>query len=665
VIAAAAIVVIAAAPMVEVWPYAVERQEGAFVYSYDLTPAKLAGPTPDAKAAHGAAATAFLRALPRTVQVAVPAKGALRLEAGRPLEQGSLSSTFAKVPRGRIASGNPLDDGSGAKLKPALHPDEPKLLASVDAVLWGARQLEEQATAALVTEIEKGAAPFWRTVARKALALASKGHGDAKDGALLLAARIAAADACLDSARLGDASRANTALAESVAAQLKELQLTLSAQLAPAALSWSQTTRCHWLRAQALAIPFADTRAGAAAPLTFLVLLEDDVALRAQREVLLRQQAAVLGSASEVVGYEAVAQGKAKWALENLGEFLGSLGPTRTSAPLGIWPAPQTPMSRFLSELKGSEAVGALEQWASAVSDARVDFDAANSHGPWPAQREKAPSMLLSDEGLSQVQLDGSWVQRLSSAFLSLSGGHMEPSDQSRDIAVSFEERSELKVRLQAPPMLEVEPMAKAYSEQAASLTQLVAVLEGEKGWAQVRGLQPRGTRRSQGLLVDAKRWAQLLRGLAKLSVGEGASTDADVVQARRWLSSWTGDEVFSFDGREVVGSPMTMGGERAWAAKVGIGRRELVASYASPVEASVLGDGASFVIGTLAEQRFIVPVWVTTEVTTHAQLPVMSAAAWQKLCDSARRVASECEAVLKEAVAVGSPAKVEAPRAQ
>ena len=117
--------VLAAAPMVDLSPYAVKPlPDGAREYSYDLAGVKALGASPDAVATHGEdKVKAFLKGLPRTVKLRVEATP-VDLAAGRGVEAGALAKSFAAVRNTEIASDNPLAKKPPSKLRAPFDPAE-------------------------------------------------------------------------------------------------------------------------------------------------------------------------------------------------------------------------------------------------------------------------------------------------------------------------------------------------------------------------------------------------------------------------------------------------------------------------------------------------------------------------------------------------------------
>src|SRR5205814_5865603 len=130
------------------------------------------------------------------------------------------------------------------RLLDPLHPDNPKFVAPIDAAMWKARQLELGTVAALELSEEPARRDFWSKVLDRASSRYQSSSGDAKEGALALSARVAAALACLEVGRESVAVVSNDDLR---AATTQEIQTTSLAQ-APSFWSWSPELRCGWVR---------------------------------------------------------------------------------------------------------------------------------------------------------------------------------------------------------------------------------------------------------------------------------------------------------------------------------------------------------------------------------------------------------------------------------
>lgn len=217
-------VMLAAAPMAEAWPYAARPLPGGGVeYRFDLTPVKRSGGSADALDAWGEAKVkAFLAALPREVRVKV-GRAPLELASAQGEEDRPLAPSFAASSDGAMASSDPLGRAAAARLRPALHPEEPKVLVSPEAVAWLVRSLEEAVVAAVALDSERLQRRLWAQVQKEAVRRAGLAQSDAREGALLLAGRVAAAEACLQPGRLAEATRGAPEVAQAARVELEAL----------------------------------------------------------------------------------------------------------------------------------------------------------------------------------------------------------------------------------------------------------------------------------------------------------------------------------------------------------------------------------------------------------------------------------------------------------
>jgi hypothetical protein len=638
--------VLAAAPLAEVWPYEAKRlPDGVVEYAFDLTAVKASGGTVDAREEHGAeAVAAFLKGLPRTVKLRVAPGAGLEVSAGRPLEAGRLATSFAGVSSGPMGGDSALGKRAGAALRPPLDPDEPKLLLAAEAIAWQVRQLELGALAAAELDTERLRREFWRAVQEQAQKRLRETQGDQQEGALALVARLVAAGACLDANRVPAAVRGDKDLGPAVTAEIERLAADPESLFAPAPWNWTDELRCISVRSRALAQPFPASRAGTAAVLLYFELLARDPRLAAGLERLRVRHAAVLGVSDESALHLWRARAKPGESLDALGDFIESLALDARTPP-GLMPQPRTPFSRFLGELKGAERRGALDELATAVQDGRV----APGQDSWPAAREGHLAALLATDPTPGVRLDADWRERLRATFEALLGASAEVRAGQGAPERDDRERTQLRILLRVPPVLEVEPVALVYARQAESLARLVEVLQAER----LTGLslvQPDGSR-GANVLASARTWLQRLAGLAALADPARASS-REAVEGRRFVASWRGDASFARDVREADAAPVSLPGERQHAGIVGVGRRELAVAFAGlpafrPLEPAQM-QGLEPVPG---EQRYIVPALVTVGASAEPSRRPLDRRAWRSLVDTHGRDPVQVEGAFSEAL--------------
>ncbi len=648
ILAAALTALLAGAPMVELSPYAVKRQaDGALEYAYDLTAVKGAGGTPDALASHGEEQVkAFLKGLPRSIKLLVGAGAPLEISAGRAVESGKLTTSFATLAEGPMASDNPLADKSGARLRAPLDPAEPHLLLSAEAIAWQVRQLELSALAAEEVDTEALRRELWNLVLDRATKRRQGGQGDAREGALALMARVAAASSCLDKSKVAADVRADADASLAVDAELSRLSESPDALVAPVPWSWRPELTCAWVRSRAMAQPFERTRGGTAAVLTFLDLLQKDPKIAALFERIRSRRDRFLGAPTSepLLLWKEKTNGKAGEAIDGLTEFIESL-PQDARQPPGLLAEASTPFGRFLSELSGAERSHAFEELATAAQDGRI----APGSATWPQARDAALVPLCAAEGNKSLRFDGEWRARLQGTFLTLLGSDADARGGSGGPEREEGERNELKVRLLVPPSLEVEPVPELFARSAASLERLVEALQAE----QLHGLQALGSdgQRAGPILATAKVWIPRLKGLAALANPETASAK-ELADGRRLAQAWRSEPAFSRDVREAAASPVSMAGERQHAAIVGVSRRELAVAFSKAPKIEAV-EGASlqgFVIQP-SEQRYIVPVLVSVGALAAPSKKPMDRQSLKALVDGVQRDASQAEGAFAEAL--------------
>jgi hypothetical protein len=638
---------LAAAPLAEVWPYQARRLPGgAIEYAYDLTPIKQQGGNPDANAAWGEPKVReFLKGLPRETKVELKGGTSLFLAGGRGLEPVPLFSSLGSINEGPLRVDDPLERPPRSQLRAPLHPEEPKLLLSAEAVLWRARRLIEGAQAAMVLDNERLHAVLWSKLADRALARMKTVNGDAKEGAAVLAGRLFAVGTCLDSSRVPASARTNSEVNEAVEA---ELALARSDVDLAVPVGWTRELACSRVRARMLGRPFPHSRAGAAAALTLLGLLLADPKLQSTWETLRsRRDALELGPAKEgLLDYRERTSGKVDEALENMAAFIDALGETLPPVP-PPFESSSTSFGRFLSELEGAAKVSAPQELLSAAQDDRLAFPSTEM-GAVMSRFESAIARLVAEDAKGP-QLDAAWRDRRAAGFAALSGTHHDHAVSGTELPESVDERSELKVRLMLPPSIEVEPAGAAYAGAADALERLAAAT-AKLNLGSLLALQPEGGRGAEPIATEAKRMASMLRGLARLSSGDpGGGVDKDVAEARRFLGGWRSDGSFTRDVREVRALPINQGSQRAHVALVGVARRELVVGFVGTPK-SEPGTAGAFEVAP-AEQRYLIPALVTRSALAPAAAAPIDRAALRALCESAKRQPNEIEAAFIDAM--------------
>lgn len=639
-------VMLAAAPMAEAWPYAVRPLPGGGLeYRFDLTPVKRSGGSADALDAWGEAKVkGFLSALPREVRVKVgPAP--VELSGGRGGEDRPLAPSFAASSDEAMALIDPLGRAAPARLRAALHPEEPKVLLSPEAVAWLVRSFELEVVAAVELDSERLRRRLWGEVARRALGRVASSQGDAREGAILLAGRLLAAESCLAPGRLTAASRGGPEVAQAVRVELEALARAPSVRPNAAPWTWHRELGCGWVREQALARPFEVSRAGTSAVLTYLAVLEADPSLTSLEARLRRRRDRFRGSSVDepLERWRTLTAGKAAQALDGLSDFVERL-PIAGRQPPGLVALPATPFSTFEDSLSAAERANQWEELATAVQDGRVSPTAAT----WPSAREAALVPFAAPERVDAVPLDSGWNDTLRASFASLLGGAVAGRGGLAEPLPESGERRDLLVRLLVPPRLEVVPPGSLYGRLAESLGALQAALRAEG----LEGLRaaPRDGGASAPALGEARRLENILRGLSAIALATPASPEA-LAAARQFLSGWRGEPGLRRDVRDASAAALPAGEERRHAVVVGVQRRELSVGFARPPEVEVLGGDESFEVDSSVRQRYLVPLLKAVPAAAPPLTAPLARATVRALVDSVGRDASRAEVVVQEAL--------------
>jgi hypothetical protein len=616
-----------AAPLAELWPYQAKRVEGGTEYSYDLSLVKAGNGTPDARAEHGdEAVAAYLKGLPREAKVFVKVGAPLLLSAGRGIEDAPLATSFSSSPDGPLASDDPLRRKVKSRVRPALDPDEPKILPGAELVLWRVRRLEDGALAAAELDSDRLRKAWVSQLYDRAQARMHDSQGDIHEGALMLSARLGVALACLDASKLavkGDA-------ATEAKMQLEELRKDAAALTPLGFYAWNAELQCAWRRTFALAQPFPPSRGGYAAPLVLLSML-NDAKLKATWTKLRSRRDALLGgpSAEPLVTYLDLVKGDANRALEDLVTAIDAWG--RTSPP-PVLAAPRAPFQEFLGALQGPERAQAIDELFTAVGDGRIALPTDPNAAVEPL-RESSLAALGAAEMPRGVQIDAVWRDQLQSAFCALQGAHHEQRDRDFERQPHDTVRTELSITLEVPPVVDVEPAPVVYKREAAAAARLAAVLTTE-GIGGV--VDPEGSN-GEGAAAQLKRWVQVLNGLAVLST-PGAAENADTAVARSFLNTWRADGTLGRDVRFAAAGPINFEDERVHAVIQGVARRELAVAFLEPPTATIVGDVKGLSTDLKAEQRYIVPVLLTASYRATASQAPISYKDLRKAIDAAGR---------------------------
>jgi hypothetical protein len=614
----------------EVWPSKVTvRPDGTLEYAYDLKPLKAAGKVaPDVQAETGEAAVKeFLDSLPGEVRVTADPSGAsISVAAPGELEHAAPVASFGASPAGALAPSSEFDAPRATTGLPALHPDVPKVLPSVDMLIWKSRQVEDGVLASVLAASEKGSLglpsgrrAFWNAVLEKALKRYREGEGDARDGAMALAVRIGSAlrmsEGALPAALTSDERLAKAAELEPAAARVTDLNPGLIAAYDFTADIGNLENSENLLRR-----PLDDSRPGLAAALVFLSILEKDPKLGRAYAALRGLRDDFLGPGGEEVldVYKATAREGAAKALDQMGDFLPEV-----EAKTGDWKAPrlfappQTPVRQFLGSLEGAERGNALDELAAALQDGRVAPDPAPK-GSWAVLRESALVPLLKPEDAygGKMVVAGTYRSRLGSAFRALFHLASDQAEGAADEGSGDDGAPTLspRVLLKVPPHLEVEPLPTLYGRLSVGYARLREVLGSNGGAARLAGLTATGGRRPQPAKAEADQLAKLYRGLELLALRVNGTLPAgpesaaeqrrELAAAQRFLATWRND--FDF-GRSVRGAGSNGDVELA------VTRRQLEVAFDGTPKTTVVGCGEAkscpFETDTAARQSYVIPV--------------------------------------------------------
>lgn len=660
-----------------VWPYRVESKGEELEYLYDLTRLKAGALTADlVEEVTADELASFLASLPQEARLSVRLnRTGLSLGAPEEPERAPLSPSFSRVSSAELSQGPVIGRKDQARLLPELHPDWPKLLPSVDLVLWKARQLEHGALAAIELATESGGLglpmarrELWKRVLERAASRYRAGQGDAKEGAAQLSARVGAA-LCLDPGKAPPGVKASPELMEWLHKEVELFRPDPSLG-PPSPYGWTPELRCIYLRERVLGAPLPNTRAGAAAALTLLAILEEDPKLARAYQALGELRGQLHGAPAEeaLLHFRAVAgEGQAQAAVEDLPSFFEklrvSLGVSELLPQPALFALPSTPLSQFFGQLRSAERVNAMEELALAVQDGRLPIS-TDPQSPWANYRAAALfSLLRPEEAAPQGSLtvDAPYRARLASAFQALWGAHHEGGERGEFEEASPPEtgRVELKVRLLVPPHLLLEPLPEAYGRAAASLGRLSALLSARRGGASLLGVSEQGKRRGT-VKAEAEQFADTLRGLellsrqvlgAPLEIARLRPGDEEALgEAKKFLQGWRADPDLSLDVRGLEPQPST--GEALVAGVFGVGRREIRVSFSRSPEVKLSeAPRELFVTETRAAQRYLIPVLATGAAASSGARP-LGRGEFRALCEKAGRTQEAIEGALLEALA-------------
>jgi hypothetical protein len=627
-----------AAPLAEVWPYEAKRVDGGVQYAYDLTPVKKAGGTSDAKADNGETPVAdFLNGLPREVKVFVPSAG-ITIAAARGVEDAPLAVSFSSSSDGPLAFDDPLRRKAKLRMRPAFDPEEPKILPSTDMVLWRVRRLEDGALAAAELDSDRLRKAWLQQLLERGVARMRDTQGDAHEGAVTLVARLSIALACMEPARLS----VPAPVAKEAREQLEALRKDPIALVPLGFFAWTSELQCAWKRNYVLAQPFEASRAGFAAPLLLLQMLQDPKLKATWVKLRTRRDALYGGPKAEPL--QAYLERTGGHPQDSLDDLVSAIDAWRVEPVPPILAAAHGPFAEFLNATQGAERLQAVEELSSAVQDGRLTLP-SDPNAPAQALREAALAALATDDPVKGLNVDAVWRDRRRAAFCALQGAHHDVRESNFELAHKDDAaRGELKVQLEVPPVVDVEPAPLVYRRAAVAAGRLAKVLSAEN----IGGvLDPEGGM-GEGAASQLKHWQQVLSGLATIS-SPGEPENADTAAARSFLNVWRGDPALVRDVRFAAAGPVNFEDERVYAVVQGVARRELAVSFTDAPGAVVVGDSKPFVTDMKAEQRYVVPVLLTTSYRASATKAPMPYGQLRKAIDAAGRQPAQIPGAIAE----------------
>jgi hypothetical protein len=602
-------------PLAEAWPYAAKALlDGTVEYRYDLSVLKRQQYAESAERYGEAAVEQFLLQLPSETVARVQPRS-IEISSFEGHDAAPLAPSFASVSSAPLQSLNPLAHRPGAQLRVALHPDEPKVLFSVDAALSVARAIEDGVVAAVLRSTDVSALSFWNALLRQALVRASTASSDEREGAVILAARIAASNSC----------RRQPSIPSALPKE-PEAQVLWSAEVN----RWKnrRDASCGQIRNEILAEPFENSRGGAAAVLTFFELVKEPQLKRFYEQQLAFQQNFVGEPANEpLLAWKQLASAHES-PFENLDSILAARKP-EFLVPPSIWPKAASAIERYAASLdNGPASSQAFEETAQALADSRLDL---KSTGRWPQERDLSMASLVHTEKEADIQFDSSARARFASAFALSLGGHIE-AKSSELTPVNFQgTRSELKIQLNAPPLLEVEPAPRILLALAQSLESLEHSLRTQNLSGTAVSLPKHSGSVSASVLLS--QWIPIFKGLSALAHPRLPSRESQEVKlASKFLQTWRQNVWLAQDIRRVVSSGASAAPR--YSVLAGVTREAFQVTYLQTPKSETASVGL-FEINTDAAQHYLVPTRFVVDANSKAS--ALTARDLKRIFDSVR----------------------------
>jgi hypothetical protein len=639
------------APVAEVWPWAARRlEDGRVEYAYDLTGLK-AGIS-QARTA-GEVDPEWVKSLagklPDAAHVVVDlSAAAFALDVSSGAEPGEPVPSLATARSGERVRAGPLDEPPGPRLLPALHPGVARVLPSVDLLAWKARL----ANASLLSSLEQaadegrvgwplGLRAFWVAVAERSLSRVKTTEGDAQEGAALLAAHVAAA--LERQAPLPGSLGKGLASGAATSAVFKERR-GAAAGVRPLSLRAALASPAHGREARdaVLALPLPESRAGKAAALTFLLLLEGDARLSGTWEAwqAFRRDTWGAPALDVLAAWSAVVKGLGgpAAALEDFPACVAALQQAKLRSP-PLVATVRTALEARLEDVGRADLVSTLQGPAEEPS----------ADAPWLSAADAAFGALLATPDAADLprrENSGRYRERLGQAFLATWPLPAAPAEAASSAPAEAEPPPPAaRVALMVPPHLAYEPAGAFLERMAHAYGRLVALLERAPRLGTVTRTLP-GGQKAGPVKAEAEALRALYRGawlLVRATPPADPVESAALARAEAFLSGWRTDVDLQQDVRLARALP---GGGAVLVH--GVSRQELKVGWARlpRVESMDVDPRLGLYAERRAAQRYLLPLLVT------GHLPELSRAlpdraGFQSLSDKQGRRPSAVEAAL------------------
>lgn len=635
-------------PVAQVYPYEAKRlPDGRVQLSYDLSGVKSGLLDTDAASELDEPSLKELaKKLPNEAKVIIEAPGGVHVKIATDREKAAPAPSFAQVATGEFAAETPLDRGPGARLLPALHPDSPKLLLSTELVLWKVRHANESIVAGLLLAADDGALglplggkALWQGLLKAALERAKQNEGFQKEGALVLAEQLAAA-LKRQGAALPPGVSSNETLNAAVEARADKWEDAASTQATTLRSTFTPELRKLEQRDRALSEPLTDSRAGKAAALTLLAILEKDAKLKAGYDGYQKLRASLFGApANDVLAkWSALAQeqGGPSAAFDDFAAFVSALQERELPMPpLFAWS--DAPIERALNELGGASQENARDDVVLQLEENRLQPD-ASENAPWlsAVDHALAASVLPPEPNEKPVRTRSRGQRaRVASALIASLPAPSWPADSDGEVSEKEDRRPYgLQISLEVPPQFFAEPTTAFYRRLAFAYARLEKFLAATGKAGTVSGVLPGGAKRSANNKGEAQKLKRLFRGLELISSAQAPSTPEDKESLKvsdQFIAQWKSDQDLAADIR--FAAPVR-GGARM--AVYGVGRQAVRYSWDSPPKVTIVGGGEALVADLSAAQRYFVPELVNGELTYAGTLP--DRATFRQLSDLMKR---------------------------